>query len=53
MARATRPASARSPIGVLGLPPDMVNIVQGDTDKVFHGRGTFGSRSMAPAARRW
>ncbi len=32
---------------VLGLPPEMVNIVQGDTDKVFHGRGTFGSRSMA------
>jgi carbon-monoxide dehydrogenase large subunit len=32
---------------VLGLHPDQINIVQGDTDKVFHGRGTFGSRSMS------
>lgn len=31
----------------LGLPPERVRIVYGDTDAVFHGRGTFGSRSMA------
>jgi carbon-monoxide dehydrogenase large subunit len=31
----------------LGLLPDQVNIVYGDTDKVFHGRGTFGSRTMS------
>jgi carbon-monoxide dehydrogenase large subunit len=31
----------------LGLLPDQVNVVYGDTDKVFHGRGTFGSRTMA------
>ena len=31
----------------LGLPPERVTISYGDTDKVFHGRGTFGSRSMA------
>jgi carbon-monoxide dehydrogenase large subunit len=31
----------------LGLMPDRVTIVYGDTDKVFHGRGTFGSRTMS------
>jgi aerobic carbon-monoxide dehydrogenase large subunit len=31
----------------LGLMPDRVNVIQGDTDKVFHGRGTFGSRTMS------
>ena len=31
----------------LGLMPDQVNVVYGDTDKVFHGRGTFGSRTMS------
>ena len=31
----------------LGLSPDKVRFVYGDTDKVFHGRGTFGSRTMA------
>jgi carbon-monoxide dehydrogenase large subunit len=31
----------------LGLLPDEVSIVYGDTDKVFHGRGTFGSRTMS------
>jgi carbon-monoxide dehydrogenase large subunit len=31
----------------LGLLPGEVNVVYGDTDKVFHGRGTFGSRTMA------
>jgi carbon-monoxide dehydrogenase large subunit len=31
----------------LGLLPHQVNVVYGDTDKVFHGRGTFGSRTMA------
>jgi len=30
---------------MLGLDPARVRIVQGDTDKVAHGRGTFGSRS--------
>ena len=32
---------------VLGLPPERVRLVYGDTDQVFHGRGTFGSRTMA------
>ena len=31
----------------LGLPWDKVRIINGDTDAVYHGRGTFGSRSMA------
>src|SRR6185437_5216296 len=30
----------------LGLPPERVRLVYGDTDKVFFGTGTFGSRSM-------
>lgn len=30
----------------LGLPPERVRIVDGDTDAVTHGRGTFGSRSI-------
>lgn len=30
----------------LGLDWDQVRIVSGDTDAVFHGRGTFGSRTM-------
>lgn len=30
----------------LGLAPDRIRIVQGDTDKVAYGRGSFGSRSM-------
>ena len=33
----------------LGLKPDQVRIVAGDTDKVLHGKGTFGSRSVAAA----
>jgi len=31
----------------LGLEPDQVTVIFGDTDKVFHGRGTFGSRSLS------
>lgn len=31
----------------LGLQPEQVEIIYGDTDKVYHGRGTFGSRSMS------
>lgn len=31
----------------LGLAPDQVTVIYGDTDKVFHGRGTFGSRSLS------
>ncbi|MDE2229245.1 MAG: xanthine dehydrogenase family protein molybdopterin-binding subunit [Alphaproteobacteria bacterium] len=31
----------------LGLEPDQVTLIYGDTDKVFHGRGTFGSRSLS------
>lgn len=31
----------------LGLAFDQVFVVEGDTDRVFHGRGTFGSRSMS------
>ncbi len=34
---------------VLGLPFDRVRFVQGDTDKVAHGFGTFGSRSSGLA----
>ena len=30
----------------LGLPFDKVRVAYGDTDSVFHGRGTFGSRTM-------
>ena len=32
---------------LLGLPPERVRILYGDTDAVFHGRGTFGSRSAS------
>jgi len=31
----------------LGLPFDKVRVTCGDTDAVYHGRGTFGSRTMA------
>jgi carbon-monoxide dehydrogenase large subunit len=31
----------------LGVPPDAIAFVQGDTDAVAHGRGTFGSRSIS------
>ena len=31
----------------LGLEPHQVTVIFGDTDKVFHGRGTFGSRSLS------
>ncbi|MCY4547439.1 MAG: xanthine dehydrogenase family protein molybdopterin-binding subunit [Defluviicoccus sp.] len=30
----------------LGLPLDRIRVVQGDTDKIATGRGSFGSRSM-------
>ena len=33
----------------LGLDPDEVRIVSGDTDEVPHGRGSFGSRTMMAA----
>jgi carbon-monoxide dehydrogenase large subunit len=29
----------------LGLEPERVRVVYGDTDQVYHGKGTFGSRS--------
>ncbi len=32
---------------LLGLPPERVRVLYGDTDAVFHGRGTFGSRSAS------
>lgn len=32
---------------ILGLPPESVRLVNGDTDLVFHGKGTFGSRSAS------
>jgi carbon-monoxide dehydrogenase large subunit len=32
---------------LLGLAPDRVRLLYGDTDLVFHGRGTFGSRSAS------
>ena len=31
----------------LGIDPDRVRVVEGDTDAVFHGIGTFGSRSAS------
>ena len=31
---------------LLGLPFDKVRVAYGDTDAVYHGRGTFGSRTM-------
>ena len=31
---------------LLGLPFDKVRVTYGDTDAVYHGRGTFGSRTM-------
>jgi carbon-monoxide dehydrogenase large subunit len=34
-------------VDLLGLPPERVRIVQGDTDLVSHGFGTFGSRSIS------
>lgn len=34
---------------LLGLPPRRVRVVFGDTDLVQHGRGTFGSRTIATA----
>jgi carbon-monoxide dehydrogenase large subunit len=33
----------------LGIPPERVRFICGDTDKVVHGRGTIGSRSMMAA----
>ena len=33
-------------VSLLGVTPERVRIVAGDTDAVAHGRGTFGSRSM-------
>jgi carbon-monoxide dehydrogenase large subunit len=35
---------------LLGLEPDRVRIVCGDTDHVYHGKGTFGSRSVGVGA---
>jgi carbon-monoxide dehydrogenase large subunit len=32
---------------MLGLPPEQLRLAYGDTDMVFHGTGTFGSRTMA------
>ena len=51
-ARATRPSSSRSSCDRLGIDPDEVHYIQGDTDKVFFGEGTGGSRSATSAARR-
>jgi carbon-monoxide dehydrogenase large subunit len=33
-------------VSLLGVAPERIRIVAGDTDAVVHGRGTFGSRSM-------
>jgi aerobic carbon-monoxide dehydrogenase large subunit len=33
----------------LGIPPERIRFVNGDTDVVTHGRGTIGSRSMMAA----
>src|SRR5918997_481515 len=33
-------------VSLLGVAPDQVRVLAGDTDVVVHGRGTFGSRSM-------
>ena len=44
-----RRCSARSPSARLGIPPERIRFVYGDTDLVTHGRGTIGSRSMMAA----
>lgn len=33
-------------VSLLGLDPERIRLIYGDTDAVAHGRGTFGSRSM-------
>ncbi|MFM9969156.1 MAG: xanthine dehydrogenase family protein molybdopterin-binding subunit [Burkholderiales bacterium] len=33
--------------GWLGIPPEQIDVVQGDTDMITFGRGTFSQRSMA------
>jgi carbon-monoxide dehydrogenase large subunit len=33
-------------VAFLGLDPERIRVVYGDTDAVAHGRGTFGSRSL-------
>jgi carbon-monoxide dehydrogenase large subunit len=33
-------------VSLLGVAPDQVRVLAGDTDVVAHGRGTFGSRSL-------
>jgi hypothetical protein len=35
----------------LGIPPDLVDVVQGDTDRTPFGLGTYGSRSARGGAR--
>ena len=44
-ARATRRRSRRSSPHELGIPPDDVEVVHGDTDTTPYGLGTYGSRS--------
>jgi carbon-monoxide dehydrogenase large subunit len=33
-------------VSLLGLRPERIRVVSGDTDLIAHGRGTFGSRSL-------
>jgi carbon-monoxide dehydrogenase large subunit len=40
-------AYARIVSQALGLDPERVTVVQGDTDRVLDGRGTYGSRSLS------
>ena len=46
-ARATPPPSRRSSSSRLGMPVEQIEIIEGDTDQVPYGTGTFGSRSIA------
>src|SRR3954454_17303130 len=46
MARSTKPSFAQVLSGLLGLPIDAFDLVQGDTARVPSGRGHGGARSL-------
>ena len=51
-ARATRRRSRRSSAEELGIPPDDIEVVHGDTDQTPFGLGTYGSRSTPVSGAR-
>jgi len=51
-ARGTRPPSPQIVAHELGLTPDDVEVVHGDTDRTPFGLGTYGSRSTPVSAPR-